>query len=311
MSSSESPRRLFISFSGGETSAYMTLWLWRNKAREYDEVVVLFANTGQENEATLEFVHRFSQHFGIPVVWIESVVHHGRRKACAHKVVDFHTASREGEPFEEVIRKYGIPNQAYPHCTRDLKLRPMQSYFRSLGWAKLSFDTAVGIRVDEMDRMSPNNGEFRTIYPLVTDAPMTKPDINSFWARQPFRLQLKGYEGNCRWCWKKTLRKQLTIAAENWEWFDFPARMEREHGLAGSNDDGNPRVFFRKNMSAEEIRCQALIGAFDWAEDDSRKYPDDLDGVPLDEAGDCAESCDAFSESTLKALSEEEYDELI
>ena len=66
------PRRLFISFSGGETSGYMTLWLLKNKAHEYDEVIILFANTGQENEATLQFVHLCSLMFNHPVIWIET-----------------------------------------------------------------------------------------------------------------------------------------------------------------------------------------------------------------------------------------------
>ena len=49
-------KKLSISFSGGKTSAYMTKWLMDNKKQDYDEIVVTFANTGQENEETLEFV---------------------------------------------------------------------------------------------------------------------------------------------------------------------------------------------------------------------------------------------------------------
>ena len=208
------PRKLFISFSGGETSAFMTLWLLENKREEYDEIVVLFANTGQENEETLRFVDRCDKRFGFNVVWVEAEVQQGR-VGTKHRVVDFETASRDGRPFEDMIKKYGIPNQAYPHCTRELKLRPMQSYFRDLGWKKLTFDTAVGIRSDEIDRMAPKNGEFKTIYPLITDVPMTKPMINDFWRSQPFRLNLAGYQGNCKWCWKKTPRKLMTLINED------------------------------------------------------------------------------------------------
>jgi hypothetical protein len=51
-------RRLFVSFSGGRTSAYM---LWR-ALQAYggklpDDHVVAFANTGKEREETLRFVH--------------------------------------------------------------------------------------------------------------------------------------------------------------------------------------------------------------------------------------------------------------
>ena len=138
-------RNLFISFSGGETSAYMTLWCYEHLRTQYDEIEVVFANTGQERPETLEFVHRFSTHFDIPVTYVEAVVHHGKRKGSTHKVVTHATASRQGEPFEDVIRKYGIPNRAYPHCTRELKMLPMHSYIKSLGWE--DYNTAVGIRV--------------------------------------------------------------------------------------------------------------------------------------------------------------------
>src|ERR1700693_4621625 len=61
-------RRCLVSFSGGETSAYMTHWLLKQKP--YDEYLVVFANTGQENEATLEFVRQCDEHFGFHTVWI-------------------------------------------------------------------------------------------------------------------------------------------------------------------------------------------------------------------------------------------------
>ena len=50
-------KRLLVSFSGGETSAFMAQWLWRHKRDQYDMVFV-FANTGQENEETLDFVQQ-------------------------------------------------------------------------------------------------------------------------------------------------------------------------------------------------------------------------------------------------------------
>ena len=43
--------RCLISFSGGETSAYMLWWLLTHKSDVYD-FVIIFANTGQENEET-------------------------------------------------------------------------------------------------------------------------------------------------------------------------------------------------------------------------------------------------------------------
>ena len=142
---------LLVSFSGGETSGFMCDWLIRNKSDEYNMVFV-FANTGEENEETLDFVNKCDKDFNLNLIWVEAVVHHGERLGTSHRIVDFKTASRKGEPFEEVIKKYGLPNQNFPHCNRELKLRPIHSYIKkSLGWT--DYKTAIGIRYDEIDRM--------------------------------------------------------------------------------------------------------------------------------------------------------------
>ena len=286
----EDPSRLFISFSGGETSGFMAQWCLKHWADKYDEVVCLFANTGQENEETLYFVAKCDQAFGLNVVWVEGEVHHGKRKGNTHRVVDFATASRNGEPFEQTIQKYGIPNQAYPHCTRELKMNPMLSYLRSIGWKTGTYDTVVGIRADEIDRASPDRKKKRLLYPLISDVPMTKPDINEWWAKQPFRLQLKGYEGNCKWCWKKSFRKHFTLLSEHPDWYDFPERMEKQYPTNGHNVDGNPRTFFRGNRSVADLRKMAETETWEPASDDSRTGQLTL---KLDEpGGGCSESCE-------------------
>ena len=287
-------KNLFISFSGGETSAFMTIWLLKNMRQFYADVVIVFANTGKENEETLEFVQKCSEEFGFPVVWVEAVVHHGSKTGTTHKVVSFETASRDGEPFEEVIKKYGIPNAGWLHCTRELKTNPLYSYIRSIGWKKGTFETAIGMRVDEIGRANEKAAEIGIIYPLITDYPATKPMINEWWEKQSFRLPLKGYQGNCDFCWKKSLRKHLTIIKEKPEVFDWPERMESLYGRAGKiADDEEDRVFFRNRMSAKDLRLIASTGQFAPAEDDARVYPEpDLFGFKLDIQSACAQSCE-------------------
>ena len=46
---------LLVSFSGGETSAYLAKWLIDNKSKAYNMIFV-FANTGDEEEETLKFI---------------------------------------------------------------------------------------------------------------------------------------------------------------------------------------------------------------------------------------------------------------
>jgi 3'-phosphoadenosine 5'-phosphosulfate sulfotransferase (PAPS reductase)/FAD synthetase len=118
-------------------------------------MLFIFANTGDEEEKTLEFINRCSIGWNLNIVWVESVVHHNERKGSTYKVVDFKTASRNRGPFEEIIKKYGIPNQNFPHCNRELKLAPINSYVKSLGWK--NYKTAIGIRSDEFDRVNQNH----------------------------------------------------------------------------------------------------------------------------------------------------------
>lgn len=290
-------KKLLVSFSGGETSAFMAIWLWLHKRDEYDMIFV-FANTGLENEETLQFIHKFALHFGIPIIWIEAIVYHNERKSNGFKIVDFQTASRNGEPFEEIIKKHGIPNKAMPHCTRELKLAPIRAYAKCIGFEDCY--TAIGIRIDEIDRMNSKWKEKRLVYPLIETSmqPMTKPKINFWWAQQPFRLELKGYQGNCVTCWKKSDHKLYTIAKENERHFLFMHKMEARYGnftpesrLKLITERGEapkyPIVFFRNSRSAIEIieQSRGYTG----------KVIDDSEIMPENDLFD-NESCEVFSD---------------
>jgi hypothetical protein len=295
-------KNLLVSFSGGETSAYMAQWLWKNKQEEY-HMIFVFANTGEENEATLLFVEQCSNYFGFPVVWLEAVPRvklfgkilemcseifnlpwTGSRIGTTYKKVNFETAARTGigNSFEAVIQKYGIPNPATPHCSRELKQHPIEAYARAKGWK--DYYTAIGIRGDEIDRINEDWKELKLLYPLIVSdmRPMTKPKINFWWSQQPFRLELKGYQGNCKWCWKKYINKHYKIAQENPEHFYFPELMERKYGeyipetrLAKILKRGElpsiPVRFFRGHKSVAEIKegAKTFIGDVG---DDSQEF---------------------------------------
>ena len=295
-------KKLLVSFSVGETSAFMAQWLWRNKQNEFDMVFV-FANTGQENEETLEFVKECSDYFGFEVHWIEGVFNKTVGIGTKSKVVDFESADREGKVFERFISIYSIPNQTNPQCTRELKAYPINHFARNvLGWK--IFYTAIGIREDEADRINPKSKELRLIYPLINRdfIPSTKQGVNLFWENQPFRLRLKGYQGNCKWCWKKSIKKLQKIAFENPEKFDFPLRMEQkygdyfpEHKIEKRQLEGkeipNGITFFRGGLSAREIlgsaRNHKII-------DDSNFIGLQLTIDSMDLVG--GESCEVWSE---------------
>lgn len=275
--------RLFISFSGGRTSAMMTKILL-DELRGKLEIYVLFANTGKEDERTLEFVNQCDIEFGFNVVWIEAVTHPNERKACSFKVVNFQSAARNAEPFERVIEKYGLPGPGFLHCTRELKTNPMYSFIANrAGWQNDSYLTAVGIRADEVDRMSSSSNR-NLWYPLI-DLGVTKKHVLDFWLKQPFNLQLPEHYGNCTTCWKKTDRKLMTIAVDKPEEFDFFRRMEAVHAHTGAGI--GPRFFFRGRKTVDDIFRQARE-PFERFTDSYRPQKN----CEMDIGASCGESCE-------------------
>lgn len=278
---------LRVSFSGGRTSALMTaILLSEYRDRRGHNVVVTFANTGQEHEETLKFVDRCDKSWGFNVVWLEAEVDPRKGKGTRARIVDFETASRDGRPYEDFCRKYGIPNRNRIWCTRELKEHPMDRYVtHTLRHKTRDYHTAIGIRADEMDRVSVRGLERGFIYPLVTLG-VRKPDVLSWFKQQQFDLQIPEHWGNCTWCWKKSDRKLFTLAKEAPHIFDFPARMEERYGEAGMNI-GKQQVFFRMGRSTKQLLEQAVAYEGKLFTDPNWDYDKELD---LGSA--CGESCE-------------------
>lgn len=292
--------KLLISFSGGKTSAYMTWWILNKWAdRDNWEILVVFANTGKEREETLEFVNNCDKYFGFNTVWLEGVYNKIHGVGTRAKIVEFITASRNGEPFDAMMQKHGIPNRNAPFCSKELKRHVIKAYAKHIGWNK--YFTAIGIRVDEIDRMSENRKKDRIIYPLISFNPTRREQVNVFWQQQIFKLELKGYEGNCDACWKKSLRKLLTIAKENPQRFDWWGTMEKKYENytpeSRKHNAKEPYRFFRQNLTAAEI-IELSKHPFKEAKDDSNDivYQPmlEFENLELDSPDGCEESCEAF-----------------
>ena len=145
---------LLVSFSGGRTSAYMTKYLLDNYKDIYNMIVV-FANTGKEFEQTLDFIKKCDDVYGFNTIWVEAVTNYQYRKGVTAKVVNHETASRNGEPFEQMIKKHGLPNVVMPMCTRDLKTSAIRAYCKQINFK--TYKTEIGIRADELDRVSQDH----------------------------------------------------------------------------------------------------------------------------------------------------------
>lgn len=188
---------------------------------------ILFANTGKERPETLDFVHECETRWGVPIVWIEACFTaynlevETMESSVSFRVVDFASASRQGEPYSAMNRWINcghVPNRASPFCTKYLKTIPMRRYMNSIGIE--DYEEVWGIRYDEPKRW--RNVKDGVTLPLV-DMQVFEQDVFRFWSAQPFDLNLKTYEGNCDLCIKKSEKKILTVISENpalAEWWD-------------------------------------------------------------------------------------------
>jgi len=268
--------------------------LLHDRYQEKYEMIFVFANTSREKEETLVFVANITKYWGIPITWVEAIVHHNKRKGSTYKVVNFETAKRDGSVFEEVIKKYGIPNTQFPHCTRELKTNPIRAYMKSIGWGEhKKYTTAIGYRFDEPGRVKLEKALIEKQYYPLYEWKIAKADVLQFFKQQPFDLGLMEHQGNCRRCYKKTDRKILTQALEapNDTWVED---MERKYSMftPPSRTQGHaPYYFFRENRSMADLRLLIDEDFLKYSDTNKPNFDFELDQI---EYGGCAESCEPF-----------------
>ena len=254
-----------ISFSGGRTSAYM-LWRilqsWDGKLP--DDVVVCFANTGKEMEETLRFVKRCEEEWNVPIVWLEF-----RDNEEKFAVVNFETASRDGEPFEALVKKRNyLPNPVTRFCTVELKIRAIGKYLKSIGFDGNTEQMAIiGIRADEQRRLH-KIGFDRC--PLAS-AGITASDVGAFFATNSFDLELpningKTMHGNCDLCFLKGAAQIQSLIAENPERAKWWMGIEALALALASKPSG---AVFRKDRPSYKQMYDFAIAQSDWVGNNS------------------------------------------
>jgi 3'-phosphoadenosine 5'-phosphosulfate sulfotransferase (PAPS reductase)/FAD synthetase len=213
-----------ISVSGGRTSGYMLHRILQAHCGTLPaDVHAVFANTGREMPATLDFVRDMEAEWNVRINWLEY-----RRDptapAASFDVVSHNSASREGEPFVQMLpAKQMLPNPVMRFCTQELKIRTIKRWVvATFGWTR--WLSVVGLRADEMHRVERTKAgskeRWRVVTPLA-DAGATVLDVARFWAAQPFDLGLAGkWEGNCDGCFLKSRAAILRMHA------DHPQRMK-------------------------------------------------------------------------------------
>ena len=203
-----------ISFSGGRTSAFMLYKILEAHDMSLPkDAFVCFANTGKEEEATLQFIQHCSDAWNVEIHWLEYLTNEPKFKR-----VTYSTASRNGEPFEDLIKKrMYLPNPVTRFCTIELKIRTIHKYLKSCGWNDHSEnDDWMGIRADEPRRAAKISDKSRI--PLAVNG-ITVADVINFWNSQSFDLELPSYKGrtvhgNCDLCFLKPTAQVLSLVNE-------------------------------------------------------------------------------------------------
>lgn len=286
-------KNIFGSISSGLSSVLMAIKL--KKWYPDHKIVFAMANTSRENKESLKFMQECSEYYDLDVMWIEAVINPEKGFGTGYRVVDYEGLKRDGEIFEQGIKKYGIPSKINKWCNREMKVVPLTKFANDI-FGKDNYSVAVGLRTDEIDKRLPvNYRESNVFYPLV-DNNINYRDRNKFWKDQPIKLKIESWEGNCDFCFEKSNRKKMTIAKQTPEktiWWD---KMEEKYSLISieGKDAYNSFVesggsfFGRENISTKEL-VEMAKKPFAQATDEYI-YENDL----FDLEGDCGSGCQVF-----------------
>lgn len=237
-----------ISFSGGRTSGFMLKKIIDAYGGQLPEdVYVVFANTGKEMPQTLDFVDECSDKWNCKIHWLELEIAE-ERPIYRTKEVTYKTASRNGEPFAELInRKKMLPNPVMRMCTQELKMNVMKRFMKQKNFTE--WTNVVGLRYDEPNRVAKQNRQndsdknaWDSICPLYQDK-VTIKEVLDFWDKSNFDLKLTSQNGqttagNCDLCYLKGTKTLTSIIKEKPELADWWIAQEK-----------NIDATFRKNGS--------------------------------------------------------------
>ena len=237
------PEPALISFSGGRTSGFM-LWkiLQAYNGKLPEDIWVVFANTGKEAPETLDFIKDVSDKWGVHINWLELSIHEDR-PIWRTRQVTYETASRNGEPFDMLIKKQPfLPNPSMRFCTSELKINVMKRMMQLMGYKE--WFNVVGLRYDEPRRVASirnqTGNKWTSIAPMA-DAKHTIEDVIEFWKKQNFDLGLNAYggkapAGNCDLCFLKGMDTTIKILRERPELADWWIAKEKEVGATFRKD---------------------------------------------------------------------------
>lgn len=191
-----------INFSGGKTSALMTILL---KPTEDD--IVLFTDTGREHPLTYKFIDDFERNECIKV----------------HRATYTHAKAPGLTGFEAMVAsKVYLPNKMKRICTTELKVITARRYIRPL--IGMKFEQHIGFRFDEKERIARFRPTYKQSVPkfILNEMGITKEMVIQYWLTRPYHLEIPAILGNCDLCFLKgknaiiRILQQFPELAEKW-----------------------------------------------------------------------------------------------
>lgn len=288
----KSNKNIFCSVSSGYSSVMMAI-----KIKEWysdHNIIFAMANTSKERLESLDFMNECDKLYKLNLKWIEAEFHE-KGVGVTAKVVDYKNLKTKGEIFEDGIKKLGIPSNVNKWCNRDMKLIPLKKYADSV-FGLNNYSIAVGLRIDEMDRVRKDYKDNNVFYPLM-DYKISKKERNKFWLNQPIKISIPAYKGNCDLCFEKSNRKLMTIIKEEPDkaiWWDNMIKKYshiKKENSPSYNDllkENNGMTFYRGYKTIEDL-VKMAEQPFSKATDEYI-YENDL----FDLEGECGSGCKVF-----------------
>jgi len=232
-------KNLMITVSGGRSSAMSAKHVQTSAKYKDFKKVYVFCNTGQERKETINFLKNIVKYWNIDLIIIEGVYSLEMGVGVSYKIVDFDTMSMNSQPFEQMIAHKnkgvfdGLPNQDAPYCSENLKTLPakklcddlfgVNNYLKVIGYRKEDMPKRITFAEAKIDKTR--------IFPLLTDfkAPVSQLDLNKWWSKQPFKLELHGKFGNCELCWKKSEKTLIDNIRKGTRFIDWTLEMENKY----------------------------------------------------------------------------------
>lgn len=149
-----SDKKKVVSDSGGRSSKFLAKFMLDKYGKS--NVDFVYMDTGEEHEATYEFIKQCNEHFKLDLICLRGDFSLPMGKGVGYNVVSIDGIKPDSKPFEEMMVKYGVPYIGGMFCTDRMKLKPYKKYCDHT-YGKNNYETWLGVRFDEPKRLVGDN----------------------------------------------------------------------------------------------------------------------------------------------------------